>query len=87
MHARARASVMTSHDDPCSIPLGELVDLISYNEYFGWYYSLVFADQLKVKESTLRKLMFDLIPTIEITSAFDKPIHISERFEKRQLVL
>ena len=59
-------------------PLGELVDLISYNEYFGWYYSLVFADQLKVKESTLRKLMFDLIPAIEITSAFDKPIHISE---------
>jgi len=59
-------------------PLGELVDLISYNEYFGWYYSLIFADQLKVKESTLRKLMFDLIPTIEITSAFDKPIHISE---------
>ncbi|MDG2060423.1 MAG: glycoside hydrolase family 2 TIM barrel-domain containing protein [SAR86 cluster bacterium] len=59
-------------------PLGEIVDLISYNEYFGWYYSLIFADQLKVKESTLRKLMFDLIPTIEITSAFDKPIHISE---------
>lgn len=59
-------------------PLGELVDLISYNEYFGWYYSLVFADQLKVKESTLRKLMFELIPTIEITSTFDKPIHISE---------
>jgi len=59
-------------------PLGELVDLISYNEYFGWYYSLVFADQLKVKESTLRKLMFELIPAIEITSAFNKPIHISE---------
>jgi beta-glucuronidase len=59
-------------------PLGDFVDLISYNEYFGWYYSLVFADQLKVKESTLRKLMLELIPAIEITSAFDKPIHISE---------
>ena len=59
-------------------PLGDYVDLISYNEYFGWYYSLVFADQLKVKESTLRKLMFELIPIIEITSTFDKPIHISE---------
>ena len=59
-------------------PLGDFVDLISYNEYFGWYYSLVFADQLKVKESTLRKLMFELIPIIEITSTFDKPIHISE---------
>ena len=59
-------------------PLGEIVDLISYNEYFGWYYSLIFADQLKVKESTLRQLMFEVIPIIQITSAFDKPIHISE---------
>ena len=26
-------------------PLGDLVDFVSYNEYFGWYYSRFIADQ------------------------------------------
>ena len=59
-------------------PLGELVDLISYNEYFGWYYVTFFADQIMVSEGTLRKLMFEIIPDIKINSSFNKPIHISE---------
>ena len=59
-------------------PLGELVDLISYNEYFGWYYVTFFAEQMMVGEGTLRKLMFEIIPEIKISSSFNKPIHISE---------
>ena len=59
-------------------PLGESVDLISYNEYFGWYYVTFFADQMMISEGTLRKLMFEVMPDIKISSSFDKPIHISE---------
>ena len=59
-------------------PLGESVDLISYNEYFGWYYVTFFADEIMVSEGTLRQLMFEIMPKINISSTFDKPIHISE---------
>ena len=59
-------------------PLGESIDLISYNEYFGWYYVTFFTDQMMISEGTLRKLMFEVMPNIKISSSFDKPIHISE---------
>jgi beta-glucuronidase len=59
-------------------PLGDSIDLISYNEYFGWYYVTFFTEQMKISEGTLRKLMFEVMPNIKITSPFDKPIHISE---------
>ena len=59
-------------------PLGEIVDLISYNEYFGWYYVTFFTEQMRVSEGTLRKLMFEIMPSIKITSSYNKPIHISE---------
>ena len=59
-------------------PLGKSVDLISYNEYFGWYYVTFFTDQMMISEGTLRKLMFEIMPSIKISSVFNKPIHISE---------
>ena len=59
-------------------PLGDSIDLISYNEYFGWYYVTFFTEQMNISEGTLRKLMFEVMPNIKITSPFDKPIHISE---------
>ena len=59
-------------------PLGESIDLISYNEYFGWYYVTFFVDQMHVEEGTLRRLMFEIMPSIKITSPYNKPIHISE---------
>lgn len=59
-------------------PLGESLDLISYNEYFGWYYVTFFVDQMQVEEGTLRRLMFEILEDIKITSIYNKPIHISE---------
>lgn len=59
-------------------PLGELVDIVSYNEYFGWYYSKIFADQMGIGEDVLRPLMLDFMPLIRITASADKPVHISE---------
>lgn len=59
-------------------PLGDLVDLVSYNEYFGWYYSRFIADQTGVSERTIRQLMLELMPNVTLSSAFDKPMFISE---------
>ena len=59
-------------------PLGDLVDLVSYNEYFGWYYSRFIADQTGVSERTIRQLMLELMPNVTLASAFDKPMFISE---------
>ena len=59
-------------------PLGENVNLISYNEYFGWYYVTFFTEQMMIPEGTLRRLMFEVMPDIKISSSFNKPIHISE---------
>ena len=38
-------------------PLGENVNLISYNEYFGWYYVTFFTEQMMIPEGTLRRLI------------------------------
>jgi len=77
-----RANVSIDHELNFSLsiedPLGESVDLISYNEYFGWYYVTFFTDQMMISEGTLRQLMFEVMPKIKISSIFDKPIHISE---------
>ena len=59
-------------------PLAEHLDIIAYNEYFGWYYTSFLVNQIGVRESTLRKLMFEIMPSIQIRSDFNKPIHISE---------
>ena len=59
-------------------PLAEYLDILAYNEYFGWYYTSFLVDQIGVRESTLRQLMFKIMPTIKIKSEFNKPIHISE---------
>ncbi len=59
-------------------PLGELTDVVAYNEYFGWYYSAFFADQTGVGEAVLRPLMLALMRDMRIEASVDKPVHISE---------
>ncbi|MCI5045280.1 MAG: beta galactosidase jelly roll domain-containing protein, partial [Aquisalinus sp.] len=59
-------------------PLGELVDIVSYNEYFGWYYSMIFARETNVSEGLLRNLMLDFMPDMRIRASVEKPVHISE---------
>ena len=59
-------------------PLGELADIVSYNEYFGWYYSIPIAATTGISEKALRELMLDFIPNINIGNTFGKPMHISE---------
>ncbi len=59
-------------------PLAEMIDIVAYNEYFGWYYSSLFADQTGVGEHIFRPLMLDMMKDMTIKAAVDKPIHISE---------
>lgn len=59
-------------------PLGSLVDIVSYNQYFGWYYSRYLAPELGVSEQTVRKLMLEFMPTMTMGTAFGKPMFISE---------
>lgn len=76
-------------DDPRSVqdkevevmlrdPLGDIVDVIGYNEYFGWYYSSFLGGQFPVDEGTVRDFMFPLMKDIRFRNVFDKPIIISE---------
>ncbi|MBF2756023.1 MAG: beta-glucuronidase [Gammaproteobacteria bacterium AqS3] len=59
-------------------PLGEHTDIIAYNEYFGWYYSVLFSRQLGIDEAVLRPLMLEFMRDLRFTSKYEKPIHISE---------
>lgn len=58
--------------------LGEIVDVIGYNEYFGWYYSSFLGPQFPVDEKTVRDFMFPLMKDIRFRNAFGKPMIISE---------
>lgn len=61
-----------------SDPLGEITDIVSYNQYFGWYYSGMMNRMLDVSQADVRPLMFKHMADMSISSVFDKPIHISE---------
>jgi beta-glucuronidase len=58
--------------------LGEVVDIIGYNEYFGWYYSVFLGRMLPVDEGTVRRIMLTIMQDIRFSNAFGKPIVVSE---------
>ncbi len=59
-------------------PLGDVVDIIGYNEYFGWYYSGFLADNIGVDEMLVRDAMMAVMHRIRFSNAFGKPMIISE---------
>ncbi len=59
-------------------PLGEVVDIVGYNEYFGWYYSGPMAEAFGVEEGLVRDAMLTMMPRIRFGNAFDKPMIVSE---------
>lgn len=58
--------------------LGEVVDIVGYNEYFGWYYSSSMSRSLPVNEETVRRTMFKIMKDIRFRNVFGKPMIISE---------
>lgn len=78
---------MLANPDPVTItindPLGEIVDVIGYNEYLGWYISGILAAQMRangldVTEAEVRELMLTEMENFTIVTAFGKPLLISE---------
>jgi beta-glucuronidase len=82
--AGATAGAVTEGGSPAEMhviiddPLGEIVDIVGYNEYFGWYYSRFFAQSLGVDEGLMRNAMLSIMPNIRFENAFGKPMIISE---------
>ncbi len=80
----AKAAAMPAHTATGEInvtiddPLGEVVDVVGYNEYFGWYYSAFLAPNFKVGEDVMRAAMFNVMPDIRFKNVFGKPMIISE---------
>ncbi len=73
--------------DPVTIvlddPLGEIVDVVGYNQYLGWYVSAVAtrvmqASDWDVNEDEFRRAMLREMKNVKITSKLNKPIIISE---------
>ncbi len=64
-------------------PLGEIVDVIGYNEYLGWYMSGFIAEQMRekgldVSEAEVRETMLREMVKFSIDTKFGKPLVISE---------
>jgi beta-glucuronidase len=59
-------------------PLGEILDVIGYNEYFGWYYAPGFAQIMGLPLGYVRETILEMLPDIRIRNNFGKPIIISE---------
>jgi beta-glucuronidase len=60
-------------------PLGEIVDVVGFNEYFGWYYSAAFAANLPASEADIRRVVLqDIMPRMRFSNSYGKPMIISE---------
>lgn len=66
--------IILSIDDP----LGGLVDIVGYNQYFGWYYSKQLARGMGVDEGLMYEAIFAVMPKIRFKNSFGKPMIISE---------
>jgi beta-glucuronidase len=59
-------------------PLGEVVDILSINQYFGWYYSAFLPRLYPFDEKDVRLEMLKLMDELVISAVQDKPMIISE---------
>ncbi|NVE94364.1 glycoside hydrolase family 2 protein [Altererythrobacter lutimaris] len=59
-------------------PLGEYIDVVSINQYYGWYYSRPIAQATGLPVADVREAVFKLIPNLRFSNAFGKPMIISE---------
>jgi beta-glucuronidase len=59
-------------------PLGEILDVIGWNEYLGWYPAPFLAPGLGVDEPRYREAELAAMPEVRIETAFGKPVLVSE---------
>jgi len=82
----ALVGMLTSPEAPTitiNDPLGDVVDVLGYNEYFGWYLSGILTQEMRkqgldVSEDQVRELMLQEMEKFTIVTAFNKPLVISE---------
>jgi len=58
-------------------PLSDQIDVIGFNQYFGWYDAADLARELPLEESTIRKIILEALPDIRIEATNVKPLIIS----------
>lgn len=68
------ASATMLIDDPVAAKL----DVISFNQYMGWYYPAYVAPLFGVDEPSMRRAELALMPTLRFDPAIDRPFIISE---------
>jgi len=59
-------------------PLGELVDVVAVNQYFGWYYSGFFGHISPLSPHRARQLVLDNMQRIRFNTGLGKPVIASE---------
>jgi len=59
-------------------PIAEVLDVVGWNEYMGWYYSGFIARQMDIPEREIRRIVLESMPHFEIVVASGKPLIISE---------
>lgn len=59
-------------------PLGDDIDIVAYNQYFGWYPAGFLARVLPLDEATIRLAEFRIMDTLTIEPRQAKPFIISE---------
>lgn len=78
---------LASNPDPVTLtindPLGDIVDVLGYNQYLGWYLSGMLAPAMQAKgldvtEAQVRELMLSEMERFSIVTTFSKPLVISE---------
>jgi beta-glucuronidase len=59
-------------------PLGEIVDVVALNEYFGWYYSGALAQVSPFTSAYARRVMLENMHRIRFDPGVGKPLVVSE---------
>ena len=59
-------------------PLGELVDVVAVNQYFGWYYSGALGHVSPLSPHRARQLVLDNMQRIRFNTGLGKPVIASE---------
>jgi beta-glucuronidase len=59
-------------------PLGEVLDVLALNEYFGWYYSGFLGVMGPFSSAHTRRVMLENMDRIRIRTGLEKPLIVSE---------
>ncbi len=59
-------------------PLSDHIDVIAWNEYFGWYYASQWAATVPIDEATMARMFLDLMGDLAFDPAADKPLIVTE---------